>query len=315
LEDRKPLELSMSEQTTTNSLLALSGQLEHLAEAAAHAVVGMRLHGRVVASGLVWKPGIVVTASDALEADDDISVIAAGGQAVSAQVAGRDPTTDVAVLRLSDNLPEPPQLPTSDAARVGQMVLALGRDEDGVVANLGMVSVARGAWQSMRGGNIDSLIRLDMRLSRRSEGGLVIDGEGHMLGMAVFGPRQTPLVIPMSTIERVGAQLLADGRIRRGYLGVGLHGIRLDEGLAASLSLPDRRAIVVVSVDPNGPARTAGVHVGDVIVGFDGEPVSGVRGLFAQLTPESVGKSAELKMLRAGQIATARIAIGASPPP
>jgi S1-C subfamily serine protease len=153
----------------------------------------------------------------------------------------------------------------------------------------------------------DSLIRLDMRLSRRSEGGLVVDSEGRVLGMPVFGPRQTTLVIPMSTIERVGAQLLADGRIRRGYLGIGLHGIRLDEDLAASLSLPDRRAIMVVSVDPVGPARTAGVLVGDVIVGFDGEPVSGVRSLLARLTPERVGRSAELKMLRAGQIATARV--------
>jgi S1-C subfamily serine protease len=305
----------MSEQSTASSLRALSQQLEHLAEAAAHAVVGIRLHGRLVASGLVWKPGVVVTASDALEADDDLSVIAAAGKAFSAQVAGRDPTTDVAVLRLSDNLPELAQLTMSDAVRIGQLVLALGRGQDGVIANLGMVSVAGGPWQSMRGGNIDSLIRLDMRLSQRSEGGLVVDSEGGLLGMPVFGPRQTILVIPTSTIERVGAQLLADGRIRRGYLGIGLHGIRLDEAVAASLSLPDRRAIMVVSVDPNGPARTAGVLVGDVIIRFDGDPVSGMRSLFARLTPESVGKSAELRMLRAGQIATARIAIGASPPP
>jgi S1-C subfamily serine protease len=305
----------MPEQTTANSLLALSRQLEHLAEAAAHAVVGIRLHGRLVASGLVWKPGVVVTASHALEADDDLSVIVAAGKAASAQFAGRDPTTDVAVLRLSDNLPEPTRVIMSDAARVGQIVLALGRGEEGVIANLEMVSVAGGPWQSMRGGNIDSLIRLDMRLSDRAEGGLVVDSNGCVLGMTVFGPRRTPLVIPMSTIERVGAKLLADGRIRRGYLGVGLHGISLDEALAASLSLPDRRAIMVVSVNPNGPARTAGILVGDVIVGFDGEAVSGVRGLFARLTPESVGKSAELKMLRAGQIATARVAIGASPVP
>jgi S1-C subfamily serine protease len=176
--------------------------------------------------------------------------------AVSVQVAGRDPTTDVAVLRLSDNLPEPARVAMSDAARVGQMVLALGRRKDGVIANMGMVSVAGGPWQSIRGGNIDGLIRLDMRLSHHSEGGLVVDSEGGVLGMPVFGPRQTTLVIPMRTIERVGAQLLADGRIRRGYLGVGLHGIRLDEALAASLSLPDRRAIMVVSVDPDGPART-----------------------------------------------------------
>ena len=305
----------MSEQSIASSLLALSQELEHLAEAAAHAVVGIRLHGRLVTSGLVWKPGVVVTASDALEADDDLSVIAGAGKAFSAQIAGRDPTTDVAVLRLSENLPEPARVTMSEAARVGQMVLALGRGNDGVIANLGMVSVAGGPWQSMRGGNIDSLIRLDMRLSHRSEGGLVVDSEGRLLGMAVFGPRQTPLVIPMPTIERVGAQLLADGRIRRGYLGVGLHGIRLDEALAASLSLPDTRAIMVVSVDHNGPARTAGVLVGDVIVGFDGEAVSGVRSLFARLTPESVGRSAELKVLRAGQIVTARVAIGASPTP
>jgi S1-C subfamily serine protease len=305
----------MSEETIPDPLLALSRQLEHLADAAAHAVVGIRLHERLVASGFVWKPGVVVTASDALEADDDISVIAAASKPLSAQFAGRDPTTDVAVLRVSDNLPEPARVTMSDAVRVGQMVLALGRGEEGVIANLGMVSVVGGRWQSMRGGNIDSLIRFDMRLSHRAEGGLVVDSEGRVLGMTVFGPRQTPLVIPMSTIERVGAQLLADGRIRRGYLGVGLHGIRLDAALAASLSLPDRCAIMVVSVDPDGPARTAGVLVGDVIVGFDGEAVSGVRSLLARLTPESVGKSAELKLLRAGQIATATVAIGASPAP
>ena len=127
----------MSEQTTANSLLVLSRQLEHLAEAAAHAVVGIRLHGRLVASGLVWKPGVVVTASDPLEADDDISVVPADRPAVSAQFAGRDPTTDVAVLPLSNNLPEPARVTMRDAARVGQIVLALGRGEEGGIANLG----------------------------------------------------------------------------------------------------------------------------------------------------------------------------------
>ena len=184
----------MSEQTTANSLLALSQQLEQLADAAAHAVVGIRLQERLVASGFVWKPDAVVTASDALQADDDISVIAATGKAVSAQLAGRDPTTDVAVLRLSDNLPEPARVTRSDAARVGQMVVALGRGKDGVIANLGMVSVAGGPWQSMRGGSIDSLIRLDVRLSDPSEGGLVVDSEGRLLGMPVFELETRPEV-------------------------------------------------------------------------------------------------------------------------
>jgi len=131
----------------------------------------------------------------------------------------------------------------------------------------------------------------------------------------VLGPRQKPLVIPMATIERIGAKLLAEGRIRRGYLGLGLQPLRLDEALAQTHALPSRRAIMVVSLDPSGPARAAGVHVGDIIVGLDGEAMSGVRSLHARLTPESIGKPAELKIVRAGQIATAKVTIGASPTP
>jgi S1-C subfamily serine protease len=165
----------------------------------------------------------------------------------------------------------------------------------------------------MRGGTIDSLLRLDMRLEPRAEGGLVIDAEGAPLGMAVFGPRHKPLVIPAATIERIGAKLLAEGRIRRGYLGLGLQALRLDEALTQAHALSDRRGIMVVSLDPTGPARAAGVHVGDIIVGLNGQSVPGVRSLHARLTPESIGTSAELRIVRAGQIATANVTIGASP--
>src|SRR5262249_43383071 len=140
------------------------------------------------------------------------------------------------------------------------------------------------------------LIRLDMRLGPRSKGGIVIDGEGALLGMALLGPRQRPLVIPAATIERVAPRLLANGRIERGYLGVGLHPIQPDDALAAVHALPDRRASIVVSLDPDGPARKGGILVGDVIVGFNGEPVSGMRSLLGKLTPESVGNVAELRL-------------------
>src|SRR5262249_13884237 len=161
---------------------------------------------------------------------------------------------------------------------------------EGPIASLGMVAVAGEAWQSLRGGKIDHLIRLDMRLDPRAEGGLVVDAEGRLIGMAVFGPRRKPLVIPAATIERVTAQLLADGRIPRGSLGVGLHSVRLDENLAHGHALGDRRAIMVVGLDPNGPASKAGLLMGDVIVAFDGAPLPSVRALLARLTPESVGK-------------------------
>ncbi len=305
----------MPEQIAANPLLALSHQLRQLAEAAAGSIVSVRSHGRAIASGLVWKPGFIVTASDALEADDEISVIAAGDRSIRAELAGRDPTTDIAVLRLAEELNVPAPAPASEEAGIGQMVLALGRGREGVIANLGCVSVAGGAWQSRRGGRIDKLIRLDLRLDRQAEGGIVVDAEGRALGMPVFGPRRQPLIIPMATIERIAPKLLADGRIRRGYLGVGVHPVRLDETLAAAHALPDRRAAMIVSVDPDGAAGKAGVLLGDIIVSFDGEPIGGLRSLFARLSPESVGKVVELKLVRGGQTASANVTIGASPAP
>jgi S1-C subfamily serine protease len=305
----------MSEQIAANPLLALSRQLEQLVEGVADTIVSVRSHGRSVASGFAWRPGIIVTASDALEADDEISIIAAGGKPIRAEFAGRDPTTDIAVLRLAEDLPAPAPVLASQEVGIGQMVLALGRGKEGVIATLGCVSVAGGTWQSQRGGRIDRLIRLDLRLDRQAEGGIVVNAEGGILGMAVFGPRRKPLIIPMPTIEHIAPKLLADGRIRRGYLGVGLHPVRLDETFATAHALPGRRATMIVSVDPSGPAGKAGVLLGDIIVSLDGEPVAGLRSLFALLSPESVDKAVELKILRAGQMTSTSVTIGVSPAP
>lgn len=302
----------MSQSTALNPMLALSQQIQEIVGAAANAVVGVRSQGRRVASGFVWGPGAVVTASDGIESSDDLSVTLAD-KSLTAQLAGRDSATGTAVLRVSEDLPEPLRLATGAAPHVGQMVLALGRSDEGVVASLGMVSTAGGPWQSRRGGRIDHLIRLDMRLGAGAEGGIVLDGKGAPIGMALLGPHRRPLVIPVATIERVAPRLVAEGRIPRGYLGVGLHPIRLDDALAAVHGLADKRASMVVSVDPDGPARKGGVLVGDVIIALDGQSVPGLRSLLARLTPESVGSVAELKLLRAGQIATAKVAIAARP--
>lgn len=242
-------------------------------------------------------------------------ILADGGTVASAEVAGRDPTTAIAVLRLKGVSLQPVQPPAGKGQRVGLLALAIGRGNEGIIGSLGMVAVAGGPWQSQRGGGIDSLTRLDMRLDPRGEGSLVVDAEGAVLGMAVLGPHRRPLVIPMATIERVGAALLAEGRIRRGYLGLGLQPIRLDEALIQAHALPSRRGIMVVSLDPNGPARTAGLHVGDIIVGVDGQAVVGLRSLRSHLMPESVGRSAEVRVVRAGQIATHNVTIAASPSP
>jgi S1-C subfamily serine protease len=305
----------MQDPAGANPFVALSSHVAGLLDRVAAATVGVRSHGRLVASGIVWKPGVVVTASDALEADDDLSLILADGKTVPAQLAGRDSTTDIAVLRAGEGLSGPALPPATGTVKVGHLVVAAGRGNDGPIAVLGMVSVVGGRWQSMRGGQIDGLVRLDLRLEPRAEGSLVVDAEGRFLGMAVLGPRRRPLVIPAATVESIAPRLLAEGHIRRGYLGLGLHPIRLDEALAASHSLQDRRAIMVVSVDPKGPASKGGVLVGDVVLGLDGASIPGVRTLYARLTPESVGNVAQLKLLRAGQIVTAPVTIGAAQTP
>src|SRR5580704_8544377 len=214
-----PGELAMAE--TTNALAALSDSTAQLVERTARSIVAVHSGGRWPASGIHWRSGIVVTAEEVLERDENIRLTLPGGRLVEASLAGRDPTTDVAVLRF-----QPDGLPLSEItdapARAGQLVLAVGA-RDG--AALGTVAFAGGAWRSARGGTIDSLIRLDLSLSPAAEGGALVDAHGRVTAMTVLGPRRRALAIPASTINRSVDQLLAKGHVVRGYLGAGLRAL------------------------------------------------------------------------------------------
>ena len=158
------------------------------------------------------------------------------------------------------------------------------------------------SWRSLRGGEIDARVELDLSLPRRGEGGLAIDVSARAFGMAVFGPRRKVLVIPATTIERVAGKLQTDGRIARGYLGLGLQAAKLDGdgGVAA----------MVLSVDPTGPGSVAGVRQGDVIVNWSGERVRDVRGILRALGPDSVGQTVKLSLLRGGEPIEVSLTIG-----
>jgi S1-C subfamily serine protease len=303
----------MSNQSATDPLIALSDRLADTVARAAPGIVTVEGGRRLTASGLVWRPGVVVTADEALEADEDIFVTLPDGRRMAATLAGRDPSTDIAVLRIA--AADVPALPLSGTSepRPGQLAVAVGRRTEGPVASLGIVAVAAGPWRSMRGGQIDRLIRLDLRLDPRSEGGAVLDAGGQAIGMAVLGPRRSVLAIPAATIERVAEQLLARGRIARGYLGLGLQPVRLDEALARSLALADPRGVIVVSVDPQGPGHRSGVLLGDVVTAWNGEPVRGVREILRRLGSDAVGQKAELALVRAGKAALATVTVGERP--
>lgn len=283
-----------------NALLSLSNTIAELVDGAAQSVVAIRGARRWPLSGLHWRPGVIVTAEEGLEHDEDLAIVLPDGRTAPASLVGRDPSTDIAVLRFQpDGLAT---LKAGDAAslRAGNLVVAVGRNEAGPVASLGVAAVAGGAWQSRRGGTIDRLIRLDLRLSPSAEGGAMLDASGSVLGMTVCGPRRLVLGIPASTIDRVVDQLLAKGHIARGYLGAGLRPARHG----------NESGVLLVSIDPDGPATKAGLLVGDIITHWNGQSVARVREVMLLLSPESVGSTVKLTLLRGGEKIEKSVTIG-----
>jgi S1-C subfamily serine protease len=289
----------------TNPLAAFSDHAAKLVERAAGSVVAVHGDGRRASSGIHWRSGIIVTAEEALERDEDIKLTLPGGRLVEATLVGRDPTTDVAVLRFQPDGLSTAQTQDPASLRAGHVVLAIGNHQGAPLAGLGIVAVAGGPWHSLRGGTIDSLIRLDLALSPAAEGGALVDAEGRIAGMGVLGPRRRALAIPTSTVERAVDQLLAKGHVFRGYLGAGLQPVRLPSG-----TQPGGRGILVVSTDPAGPAARAGLLVGDIVTAWDGKPVDRVREVMRALGPDSVGRTVDLGLLRGGAPTALKIVIG-----
>jgi S1-C subfamily serine protease len=303
-------DIAMAE--SANPLVTFSDHSARLVERIAGSVVAVHGGGRWSASGIHWRSGVIVTAEEALERDDNIEITLPGGRQVEASLVGRDPTTDVAVFRFPpDGLPT---APTADASpRSGQVVLAVGSHEGAPLAALGIVSLAGGAWQSRRGGTIDSLIRLDIALHRAGEGGALVDVQGQVIGMTVLGPRRRALAIPTSTINRTVDQLLAKGHVFRGYLGAGLQPVRLGHATADAQPAGSGRGVLVVSLDPAGPAARAGLLVGDIVVSWNAEQVDRVRDIMRLLGPDSAGKAVDLGLMRGGVQMPLKVLIGERP--
>jgi S1-C subfamily serine protease len=285
---------------TAAILASFSSALAGVVARAAPHIVSVHSH-RSHASGFVWKPGLVVTADEALAEEGEVSIQLADGTTRPASIVGRDHTTDIAVLRFDAKDVTPVKLSPLVPA-LGSLSIVVAAEHGAATAALGITSLAGGRWRSLRGGDIDARIELDVRLRHRHQGGLALDASGEAIGMAVLGPRRV-IVIPAATIERVATRLETHGRIARGYLGVGLQPVKLDDGVGA----------MVMSVDATGPSAAAGIRQGDVIVGWNGEKLSGVRSLLRSLGPDSVGSVIDVAIRRGGEPARFKLTIGERP--
>jgi S1-C subfamily serine protease len=293
----------MSKPTPAITPQQLSDALAGIVDRAAPSVVAVH-STRSRSSGFVWRQGLIVTADEALDDEGDIAVVLPGGETAAANLVGRDPTTDVALL-LVDRNNAPPVTLESAPMHAGVLAWAVGSLQGAPIAAFGTVSFVGGAWRSFRGGEIDARIELDLSLRRAGEGGLAIDASGRAFGMVVFGPRRQVLVIPAATIERVAATLETHGKVPRGYLGLGLQPTKVD-GV-------DGLGVMVMSVDPNGPGAVAGVRQGDVIIKWNDQSIQGLRTLLRTLGPATVGSTVKLALRRGGEPAEVHLTLSDRP--
>ena len=278
----------------TDTLTSFSDRLADHVAAAAPGLVALYPGSRAQRTGYAWQPGLVVTSEQRLPDAEDAPAMLHGGRETMAKLAGRDPGTNLAVFKLGVDAPA-----LADAEpRVGTLALALGSADGSPTAALGLVHQLGPAWDSMAGGMIDRLIRLDLRLSSMAEGGPVLDASGGLLGMSTFGPRRRVLVIPASTVRRALPALMEGRAESRGWLGLGLQPVGLPAGLREAAGRDT--GLMVMSVAPNGPAERAGVLPGDILLDVDGMPAPHPRAVARALAGDRVGATAPLKLLRGG---------------
>jgi S1-C subfamily serine protease len=293
------------------TLLSLSNDLAAAVEHAARSVVAVHARPRLPSTGVHWRPGIVVTAEHTVRVDDQIRIVWPDGRTVPASLVARDPGTDLAVLRVGDTDWPLAEVADSAALKVGTLVLAVGH---GPRASWGVVSAVGGAWRTWRGGEVERFLRVDLVLYPGFSGGPLVDASGKVAGLVTSGlSRQLELAVPTSTVTRIVDELLASGRISRGYLGVGLQPVALPEGLRRLAPGDGARGLIVVSVETDGPAARAGLMLGDVLVSLEGRPLQDPGDVQDVLATRRAGTAVTASLIRAGEPLQAAITLGERP--
>jgi S1-C subfamily serine protease len=286
----------------TNELAALSNDLAAAVERAGKSVVAVHARPRFSSAGVIWRPGVIVTAEHTIRREEEIIVTLPDGTDHPATLAGADAGTDIAVLKLAEAAGEAATLSSAEL-RPGYLALAIGRSENsGVNATLGIISAVSGSWRTWRGGRLDQYIRLDLTMYPSSSGAAVIDTSGAVIGIATSGlSRIAGLAIPASTINRVTDEIISRGRVARGYLGVGLQPVNVTD---------HQKGLIVLSIEQGGPADKAGLLVGDILLSLGGKTVTDTGDVQTALESVAVGQAIEAALLRGGAARQVTITVG-----
>lgn len=293
-----------------NPLTALSDAMVAAVTKAGAAMVMVDARRRLPASGIMYAPDMILTAEHVVERDDDIRVVLPNSSELPAAVVGRDPGSDLALLRL-DGIAVIAEL-APGAARIGQLVLALGRpNTDGIQASLGVVSMVGGPVRTGRGGLLERYMRTDAVPYPGFSGGPLVDSTGRVLGLNTSGlARGASLAIPVSLAWQIAETLAKYGRVRRGYLGVRSQPVAIPAAQRKDLGRDQASGLLLVNVEGGSPAETGGLIVGDIIVAISGQPVTDPDELLAILVGDAVGEPTSIEILRGGVSQTITVTIG-----
>jgi len=295
-------------------LETLSNDFAASAEAVGPSVVAIYGRRWMPSSGIQWRKGVIVTAHHTIRREEDISVVAEGGKTLKATLAGRDPGTDLAILKLTSEeaLPLPPFSDGADL-KLGHVVLALGRSRGtNLVASAGIVGGLSGEWEPRRGGRLDQHIRLSLELYPGFSGGPLVNAQGKVVGINTRGlSRGRGVTIPLTTVNRTVDELIEKGHIAKPYLGLAMQQVAVPESLRGKTSASS--GLLVVHVEPSGPADKAGVLLGDLVVDLQGNAVEDTGDIQQLLGATKVGDTVQATVLRGGSPVKMSIALADRP--
>ena len=302
--------MSAQAEDTVSVLAGLSDDLARAVERAGASIVRVEARRRQAASGIVWAAdGVVLTADHVLERDEDISVRLPDGRSVSAKIVGRDPGSDLALLRVGAQELMP--IERGPSPKVGHLALVVARPGTGLETSIGTVSALIGPTRTRRGGQLEGIIRTDAAFYPGFSGGPLVDTGGRVIGLATshFG-QGAGFAISLETVGRVTQSLLSHGRVRRGFLGLGSQPVALPQALRDKLGLGQETGLLVVSVEPGGPSEQGGLMIGDVVVALGGETVRDTDDLRGLLGPERVGQATPVRVIRGGETRDLTVTMG-----
>jgi S1-C subfamily serine protease len=295
------------------NLQALSDEFAALVEVVSKSVVRVDARHRMAGTGIVWSAdGIIVTADHVVEREEGIEIMLPDGNRVKAELVGRDPSTDVAVLRVDKgavtaplqtaNWLEPAQL------KAGHLAFAVGKPWDNTPVVSGGLISAVGI--GLRGQGRNGFVQSDVVMLPGFSGGPLVDASGRIIGMnsSVLG-RGVSLAIQVETMRRVVNDLLKEGRVKRPYLGVGLQNVPLAESLSKKVG-GQERGLMVLTLESGGPAEQSSLLPGDILIAIDDAQLQSVEDLQKHLTPTHVGQSVKVKIVRGGEVKEVGVKVG-----